>query len=122
VTTALSGANTIVTDSDAGIGHAVALQFPSGRVNVIVRGRDGGRGDAVVREITCEGRSTRFVAADLLDKRDVARPMDEAADLERLISATDSAREPDDHIPGLHPNGVNPGALWASAQALKSAP
>jgi short-subunit dehydrogenase len=122
MTTALSGANTIVTDADAGIGHAVALQLPSGGLNVIVHGRDAGRGDAVAREITGEGRSARFVAADLLDKREVARPMDEAADVERLITAADSARELDDHVLGLHPNGVNPDALWVSAQALKSAP
>ena len=69
-----------------------------------------------------EGRSARFVAADLLDKREVARLMDEAADVERLITATVSARELDDHVLWLHPNGVDPAALWVSAQALKSAP
>jgi hypothetical protein len=69
-----------------------------------------------------EGRSARFVTADLLDKREVARFMDEAADVERLITATGSARELDDHVLGLHPNGGNPDALGVSAQALKSAP
>jgi hypothetical protein len=36
------------------------------------------RGDTVAREIARGGRSARFVAADLLDKREVARLMDEA--------------------------------------------
>ena len=43
-------------------------------------------------------------------------------DAERLISGTDSARERYDQVLALHPNRVNPGALWVSAQALKSAP
>ena len=119
----LAGQPTIVALANGWIIiDAVAFQLPSGGVNVIVHGRDAGRGDTVAREITHEGRSARLVAADLLDKREVARPMDEAADVEWLITATDSAREPDDHVLGLRPNGGHPDALWVSAQALKSAP
>ena len=69
-----------------------------------------------------KGRSARFVTAGLLDKREVARLAGEAADVERLITATDSARELADHVLGLHPTGVTPAALRVSAQALKSAP
>jgi hypothetical protein len=61
------------------------------------------RGDAVARE----GR---------------ARLIDEAADVEWLITAADSARGLDDRVLGLHPNGVSPVALWLFAQARKSAP
>jgi NAD(P)-dependent dehydrogenase (short-subunit alcohol dehydrogenase family) len=82
MTTALPGANALVTGATAGIGHVVALELASEGANVIVHGFDAGP----------------------------------------LITATNSARELYDKVLAMHPNRVNPGALWVSAQALRSAP
>jgi NAD(P)-dependent dehydrogenase (short-subunit alcohol dehydrogenase family) len=82
MTTALSGANALVTGATAGVGHAVALELASEGANVIVYGCDAGP----------------------------------------LITATNSARELYDQVLAMHPNRVNPGALWVSEQALRSAP
>jgi NADP-dependent 3-hydroxy acid dehydrogenase YdfG len=57
MTTAWSEANALVTGATAGVGHAIALQLASEGANVIAHGRDTGRGDTLVREITGECRS-----------------------------------------------------------------
>ena len=59
MTTGLSGGSTIVTDAEAGIGRAVALQLPAGGVNVIVHGRDGGSGDTLARQITVPAQALK---------------------------------------------------------------
>ena len=72
MTTAHAGANAILTRAAAGIGHAVPVRLACEGAHVTAHGRDSGPGETVVREITGEGRSARFVASELLDKREVA--------------------------------------------------
>ncbi len=40
-------------------------------------------------------------------------------DFERILESTDTARELCEQDHALHPSGLNPGALWSSARALK---
>ncbi|HEY1672031.1 MAG TPA: SDR family oxidoreductase [Streptosporangiaceae bacterium] len=63
----LEGLSALVTGATSGIGQAAARQLARHGAEVIVHGRDAGRGGAVVDAITAEGGKARFVAADLSD-------------------------------------------------------
>ena len=63
----LDGLTALVTGATSGIGRAVAEQLGRHGAEVIVHGRDAGRGSAVVDTITAEGGKARFAAADLSD-------------------------------------------------------
>jgi NAD(P)-dependent dehydrogenase (short-subunit alcohol dehydrogenase family) len=63
--TELKGLTALVTGATSGIGRAVAIQLGAQGARVIVHGRDGARGAAVVEEIELAGGEARFVAADL---------------------------------------------------------
>ena len=51
------------------------------------------------------------------DPRDISRTRDYLRDFSRLVEATTSARELYDRMLMLHPDRVNPGALWSGAKA-----
>jgi NAD(P)-dependent dehydrogenase (short-subunit alcohol dehydrogenase family) len=63
----LDGLTALVTGATSGIGRAVAEQLGRNGAEVIVHGRDVGRGSAVVDTITAEGGKARFAAANLTD-------------------------------------------------------
>jgi NAD(P)-dependent dehydrogenase (short-subunit alcohol dehydrogenase family) len=62
-----------VTGATAGIGRAVAMRLAEHGAEVVVHGRDEGRGAELVAEIAARGGRARFVAADLTDAEDVER-------------------------------------------------
>jgi NAD(P)-dependent dehydrogenase (short-subunit alcohol dehydrogenase family) len=64
----LEGEIALVTGSTAGIGKAVAVAFAREGARVLVTGRDGARGAAVVEHITEVGGEAAFAAADLADE------------------------------------------------------
>jgi NAD(P)-dependent dehydrogenase (short-subunit alcohol dehydrogenase family) len=63
----LEGISALVTGATSGIGQAAAEELSRHGAEVVVHGRDPGRGQAVVDTITAEGGKARFVAADLSD-------------------------------------------------------
>jgi NAD(P)-dependent dehydrogenase (short-subunit alcohol dehydrogenase family) len=82
----LKGEIALVTGSTAGIGKAVAVAFAREGARVLVTGRDGARGGAVVEQITAAGAEAAFAAADLADEHSCV-PLVDAA-VERLGGLT----------------------------------
>jgi NAD(P)-dependent dehydrogenase (short-subunit alcohol dehydrogenase family) len=76
----------LVTGSTTGIGRAAALRLARDGWEVIVHGRDAGRGAEVVAAIEAEGGRARFVAADLTDTGEVRRLAEEAGEVDRIIN------------------------------------
>ncbi|ESS10159.1 MAG: dehydrogenase [uncultured archaeon A07HN63] len=67
-----TGQQVLVTGSTSGIGRAAALAFGRLGADVIVHGRDGAAGAAVVDEIEAVGASATFIEADFADLDAVA--------------------------------------------------
>ena len=67
----------LVTGSTSGIGAEIARRLGGVGVKVVVTGRDGERGRAVVGEITGAGGEAVFVGHDLEDARGSARLVEE---------------------------------------------
>jgi NAD(P)-dependent dehydrogenase (short-subunit alcohol dehydrogenase family) len=76
----------LVTGATAGIGRAVALRLAADGFEVIVHGRDAGRGAKVVEEIERSGGKARFVAADLGDPRAIQQLAGQVGDIDVLVN------------------------------------
>jgi NAD(P)-dependent dehydrogenase (short-subunit alcohol dehydrogenase family) len=88
----LEGQRALVTGATSGIGRAVALQLARDGAEVVVHGRDAGRGAETVEEITAAGGKASFVAADLGDAADVQRLAREVGEVDILINNAGIAR------------------------------
>ncbi|MGW4465435.1 SDR family NAD(P)-dependent oxidoreductase [Micromonospora sp. NPDC004704] len=86
VDTDLAGRTALVTGATAGIGRAVALKLADRGAEVVVHGRDPGRGSEVVTEIVAQGGRARFVVADLANPEEVARLADNAGQVDILVN------------------------------------
>jgi len=82
----LEGQKALVTGATSGIGRAIAVRLARDGAEVVVHGRDAGRGMTVVDEITAEGGRARFVAADVGDAGAVTRLAEEAGDVDILVN------------------------------------
>jgi len=82
----LSDKVALITGSTGGIGSETARLMAAAGAEVIVSGRDAGRGVATVRSITDAGGRARFVAADLTDPAAVRRLAKEAGDVGILVN------------------------------------
>jgi len=67
----LAGKVALVTGSTDGVGRLVARSLAGGGAEVIIHGRDAGRGRDVVAEIDAGGGRAHFVQADLSDLAEV---------------------------------------------------
>jgi NAD(P)-dependent dehydrogenase (short-subunit alcohol dehydrogenase family) len=76
----------LVTGATSGIGRAVALQLARDGAEVLVHGRDPGRGAQTVKEITDAGGKASFVAADLGNAADARRLANDVGDVDILIN------------------------------------
>src|SRR6266566_3762853 len=82
----LEGVSALVTGATSGIGRAAAEELGRHGAEIIVHGRDAGRGSAVVDTITAEGGKARFVAADLSDPAQLAHLIEQAGPVDVLVN------------------------------------
>jgi NAD(P)-dependent dehydrogenase (short-subunit alcohol dehydrogenase family) len=75
----LEGEIALVTGSTAGIGKAVAVVFAREGARVLVTGRDGARGAAVVDQIAAANGEAAFAAADLAADEEACAELVDAA-------------------------------------------
>jgi NAD(P)-dependent dehydrogenase (short-subunit alcohol dehydrogenase family) len=76
----------LVTGATAGIGRAIALRLARDGMEVIVVGRNAGRGASVVDEIIASGGQARFIAGDLSLPADITRLAEEVGALDVLVN------------------------------------
>jgi short-subunit dehydrogenase len=79
--TELRGARVLVTGASGGLGHALALALRAEGAEVIVTGRQREAVAAVAAEV-----SGRAIVADLADRTQLPRILDEAGDLDVLVA------------------------------------
>jgi len=82
----LQNQKALVTGATSGIGRAIVIHLARAGADVIVHGRDGQRGAAVVAEILKAGGQARFVAADLSNPADLRRLIGEVGELDILVN------------------------------------
>jgi NAD(P)-dependent dehydrogenase (short-subunit alcohol dehydrogenase family) len=82
----LEGLSALVTGATSGIGRAAAEALGLRGAEVIVHGRDLGRGRDVVGAIISEGGKARFVAADLSDPAQLRELAEDAGPVDVLVN------------------------------------
>ncbi|PYX03679.1 MAG: short-chain dehydrogenase, partial [Acidobacteria bacterium] len=75
-----------VTGATSGIGRAVAVKLATDGFEVIVHGRDAGRGTQAVEEIERSGGKARFLAADLGNPAEIRRLAEQVGDIDVLVN------------------------------------
>jgi len=76
----------LVTGATSGIGRAVATKLAADGFEVIVHGRDTGRGAQTVKEIELAGGKARFLPANLGDLGEIRRLAEQVGDIDVLVN------------------------------------
>jgi NAD(P)-dependent dehydrogenase (short-subunit alcohol dehydrogenase family) len=76
----------LVTGATSGLGRAIAMALAQDGFEVIVHGRDAGRGAQAVDGIERAGGAARFAAADLSDPADIERLATDAGEVDVLVN------------------------------------
>jgi NAD(P)-dependent dehydrogenase (short-subunit alcohol dehydrogenase family) len=76
----------LVTGATSGIGRAAAVRLAQDGWEVIVHGRNAGRGADVVQEIEAEGGRARFMATDLNDPAAVRALVEDVGAVDVLVN------------------------------------
>lgn len=76
----------MVTGATSGIGRAAALRLARDGWEVVVHGRNAGRGAEVVAAIEAEGGRARFVRADLSNLEDLSHLAEEVGEVDVLVN------------------------------------
>jgi NAD(P)-dependent dehydrogenase (short-subunit alcohol dehydrogenase family) len=76
----------LVTGATSGIGRAAALRLAADGFEVIVHGRDAGRGAEVIGAIEAAGGQARFAGADLSDPAGATRLAGQAGQVDVLVN------------------------------------
>jgi NAD(P)-dependent dehydrogenase (short-subunit alcohol dehydrogenase family) len=76
----------LVTGATSGLGRAIAGQLARDGFEVIVHGRDPGRGSQAVAEIEQAGGTAAFAAADISDLAGIQQLADAAGDVDVLVN------------------------------------
>jgi NAD(P)-dependent dehydrogenase (short-subunit alcohol dehydrogenase family) len=82
----LEGLSALVTGATSGIGRAAAEELAGHGAELIVHGRDPGRGSAAADTITAQGGKARFVAADLTDPAQLDHLIQQAGPVDVLVN------------------------------------
>lgn len=76
-----SGKRVLITGGTSGMGEAAALAFVDAGANVVINGRNQERGDAILRRSQNAVGDMAFIAADIVERKECDRVVDEAVDL-----------------------------------------
>jgi NAD(P)-dependent dehydrogenase (short-subunit alcohol dehydrogenase family) len=76
----------LVTGATSGLGRAIALQLAADGAEVVIHGRDTGRGAETVAAITDAAGRAHFLAADLDDPADIRRLAEDSGDIDVLVN------------------------------------
>jgi NAD(P)-dependent dehydrogenase (short-subunit alcohol dehydrogenase family) len=82
----LTGLTALITGSTSGIGRAAAEELARGGAEVIVHGRDSGRGGEVVDAIAADGGKARYIAADLTRPAELDSLAEQAGRVDILVN------------------------------------
>jgi NAD(P)-dependent dehydrogenase (short-subunit alcohol dehydrogenase family) len=82
----LQGQKALVTGATSGLGRAFAVQLARQGAEVVVHGRDAGRGAETVDAIAAAGGRARFVAADLSNPTDLQRLVEDVGPIDVLVN------------------------------------
>jgi short-subunit dehydrogenase len=81
------GAQTaLVTGATSGLGRAIAIALARDGFEVVVHGRDAGRGARAIEQIEMSGGRARFAAADLSDPNSIERLAADAGQVDVLVN------------------------------------